>query len=164
MYQDTTDEALYLLSLRREKEAFASLITSKPNLLITETEPRIEIQDDKVKILTESEMRDSGPSSNLIIVDTRDLRSTLPFILHKSPFRIEPVTLEIGDYLLTPEICVERKSIPDLIGSLSSGRLFTQLDAMCRAYPKPVLLIEFDRDRPFHLMVNALIHLRQRQH
>ena len=114
----------------------------------------------KLRILTEAEMRDSGPSSNLIIVDTRDLRSTLPYILHKAPFKIEPITLEIGDYLLTPEICVERKSIPDLIGSLSSGRLFTQLDAMCRAYSKPVLLIEFDRDRPFHLMVNITsIHL-----
>jgi hypothetical protein len=30
MYQDTTDEALYLLALRREREAFATLITSKP--------------------------------------------------------------------------------------------------------------------------------------
>lgn len=34
MYKDTTDEALYLLSLRREKEAFANLITSKPVILI----------------------------------------------------------------------------------------------------------------------------------
>lgn len=127
-------------------------------MLVIDTEPKVEIQDDEVRILTEAEMRDSGPSSNLIIVDTRDLRSTLPFILHKAPFRIEPVTLEIGDYLLTPDICVERKSIPDLIGSLSSGRLFTQLDAMCRAYSKPVLLIEFDRDRPFHLMVLASLH------
>lgn len=101
----------------------------------------------------EEAMRDSGPSSSLVIVDTRDLRSTLPYILYRSAFHVEPVTLEIGDYLLTRDICVERKSIPDLIGSLSSGRLFAQIDAMCRAYAKPVLLIEFDRDRPFHLMV-----------
>lgn len=52
---------------------------------------------------------------------------------------------------------MERKSIPDLIGSLSSGRLFTQLDAMCRVYSKPVLLIEFDRDRPFHLMATMAV-------
>ena len=30
---------------------------------------------------------------------------------------------KVGDYILTPDICVERKSISDLIGSLNSGRL-----------------------------------------
>jgi len=40
---------------------------------------------------------------------------------------IEPVTLEVGDYILSPEICVERKSISDLIGSLNSGRLYNQV-------------------------------------
>jgi ERCC4-type nuclease len=29
---------------------------------------------------------------------------------------VEPITLEVGDYILTPDICVERKSISDLIG------------------------------------------------
>lgn len=53
-----------------------------------------------------------------------------------------PVTLEIGDYVLTPDVCVERKSLPDLVGSLSSGRLFNQTRAMVRAYKVPVLLLE----------------------
>ena len=38
-----------------------------------------------------------------------------------------PVTLLVGDYILSPEICVERKSVPDLIGSMASGRLFNQV-------------------------------------
>ena len=32
--------------------------------------------------------------------------------------------VQVGDYILSPEICVERKSISDLISSLSSGRLY----------------------------------------
>ena len=58
-----------------------------------------------------------------VIVDMREFRSTLPSLLHASNLLVIPATLTIGDYILTPEICVERKSIPDLISSFNSGRL-----------------------------------------
>lgn len=50
-------------------------------------------------------------------------------------------------------MCVERKSIDDLIGSLKSGRLYHQALMMCRYYTKPILLIEFDQNKPFDLQV-----------
>ena len=81
----------------------------------------------------------------------REFRSELPSLLHKRGMDVEPVTLEVGDYILTPEICVERKSISDLIGSLNSGRLFNQATSMSRFYTKPMLLIEFDTNKPFSL-------------
>ena len=86
-----------------------------------------------------------------VIVDMREFRSELPSLLHKRGIDIEPVTLEVGDYILTPEICVERKSISDLIGSLNSGRLYNQATAMSRFYTSPMLLIEFDTNKPFSL-------------
>jgi hypothetical protein len=58
-------------------------------------------------------------------------------------------------------MCVERKSIDDLIGSLKSGRLYHQALMMCRHYVKPILLIEFDQNKPFDLQViklSCLIH------
>ena len=58
-----------------------------------------------------------------VIVDMREFRSTLPSLLHASKLLVIPATLTIGDYILTPDICVERKSIPDLIQSFTSGRL-----------------------------------------
>lgn len=74
-----------------------------------------------------------------VIVDMREFRSSLPSVIHKRGIDIIPLTLEVkrdflnaylndfikkvGDYILTPDICVERKSISDLIGSLNSGRL-----------------------------------------
>ena len=58
------------------------------------------------------------------------------------------------DYILTPDICVERKSLSDLIGSLNSGRLYNQAQAMTRYYKRPMLLIEFDENKPFYLQVN----------
>lgn len=64
--------------------------------------------------------------------------------------------LQVGDYILTKDICVERKSVSDLIGSLNNGRLYNQCLAMCRTYKRPVLLIEFDPNKPFTLQVIQL--------
>lgn len=44
---------------------------------------------------------------------------------------------------------MERKSINDLIGSLKSGRLYNQAEAMCIHYAVPILLIEFDPGKSF---------------
>jgi DNA excision repair protein ERCC-4 len=59
-----------------------------------------------------------------VIVDMREFRSTLPSLLHASGLLVIPATLTVGDYILTPDICVERKSIPDLVASFNSGRLW----------------------------------------
>jgi DNA excision repair protein ERCC-4 len=77
--------------------------------------------------------------------------ATLPSILHRQGFVIAPVTLEVGDYLLSPDTVVERKAVPDLIQSLASGRLYSQAEAMTKAYKTPVLLVEFDPARAFSL-------------
>ena len=65
------------------------------------------------------------------------------------------ILFQVGDYILTPDICVERKSLSDLIGSLNSGRLYNQCVAMCRTYKQPALLIEFDANKPFALQVSS---------
>lgn len=58
---------------------------------------------------------------------------------------------QVGDYILSPEMCVERKSISDLKQSFISGRLYHQAEAMSRHYKSPILLIEFERDKAFAL-------------
>ena len=63
-----------------------------------------------------------------------------------------PLTLEVGDYILSPNLCVERKSISDLFSSFQSGRLYTQAEAMCKQYNTPILLIEFAGDKSFALV------------
>lgn len=67
--------------------------------------------------------------------------------------------LQVGDYILSPEICVERKSLADLFQSFNSGRLYNQAEAMTRYYKTPVLLIEFDQDKSFSLQVGADVRL-----
>lgn len=53
----------------------------------------------------------------------REFRSTLPSMLHAAEIQVVPATLQVGDYIIAPTMCVERKSVPDLIQSFTSGRL-----------------------------------------
>jgi len=55
-----------------------------------------------------------------LIVDTREFQSTLPSLLHVSTLLVIPATSTVGDYIITPDICVERKSVLDLIQNFPS--------------------------------------------
>lgn len=48
------------------------------------------------------------------------------FCFSQQGFALVPLVITIGDYVLTPEICVERKSLSDLFQSMPSGRLYNQ--------------------------------------
>lgn len=162
LYDGSFEEQKYLTSLRKEKEAFESLIKAKASMVIPENRdgksgdnPDLIRQGAEVEVSS----RQAGQQlltrqdvlKSLIIVDMREFRSSLPSLIHKRGIDIEPVTIEIGDYILTPDICVERKSINDLIQSIYSGRLYNQCTAMIRHYKTSIILIEFDQNKSFSL-------------
>ncbi|KAM6963536.1 DNA repair endonuclease XPF [Tautogolabrus adspersus] len=165
IYGGSTEEQKYLTSLSKEKKAFEHLIREKATMVIPEErEGREDTNLDLARNLepanaTTNTRKAGGQEQpkepSRVIVDMREFRSELPSLLHRRGLDIEPVTLEVGDYILTPETCVERKSVSDLIGSLQSGRLYTQCLSMTRYYRKPVLLIEFDPAKPFSLMARS---------
>lgn len=102
--------------------------------------------------------QDRGGPQQSIVVDLREFRSELPSLIHRRGIDMEPVTLEVGDYILSPDMCVERKSLSDLIGSLNNGRLYGQCVAMTRYYQRPLLLIEFDPGKSFSLTPRGALH------
>ncbi|XP_068161430.1 DNA repair endonuclease XPF [Antennarius striatus] len=165
IYGGSTEEQKYLTSLSKEKKAFEHLIREKATMVIPEErEGREDTNLDLARNLepanSTTNTRKAGGQEqpkepSRVIVDMREFRSELPSLLHRRGLDIEPVTLEVGDYILTPDTCVERKSVSDLIGSLQSGRLYTQCLSMTRYYRKPVLLIEFDPNKPFSLMARS---------
>lgn len=167
MYGGSVEEQAYLTTLRQEKEAFEYLIKEKATMVVQADQDGKSGDCDELRrdagqsasaaaVLPNINTRKGGtpkaPSGTpTIIVDMREFRSELPALIHRRGIEIEPVTINVGDYILTPEICVERKSVSDLIGSLNNGRLYTQATAMTRHYSKPMLLIEFDHKKPFAL-------------
>ncbi|KAH6769073.1 Restriction endonuclease [Perilla frutescens var. frutescens] len=158
-YENSTEVQKFEASIRRENGAFESLIRQKSLMMVPVS------KDDQFLGINSSLEPQSVITQNLItrkaggkkeaekemqiIVDMREFMSSLPNVLHQKGMRIIPVTLEVGDYILSPLICVERKSIQDLFGSFSSGRLYHQAEMMSRYYRIPVLLIEFSQDKSF---------------
>ncbi|XP_057606413.1 DNA repair endonuclease XPF [Hippopotamus amphibius kiboko] len=168
IYGGSTEEQRYLTALRKEKEAFEKLIREKASMVVPEEregrdETNLDLVRGCVSAGTPADTRKAGGqeqngTQQSIVVDMREFRSELPSLIHRRGIDIEPVTLEVGDYILTPEMCVERKSISDLIGSLNNGRLYSQCISMSRYYKRPVLLIEFDPTKPFSLMSRGAFH------
>uniref|UniRef100_A0A8C9TMV2 DNA repair endonuclease XPF n=1 Tax=Scleropages formosus TaxID=113540 RepID=A0A8C9TMV2_SCLFO len=165
IYAGSTEEQRYLTALRKEKEAFEHLIREKASMVVPEEREGREgtnldlIRSQEPANATTNTCKAGGQEQNVessrVIVDMREFRSELPSLLHRRGLDIEPVTLEVGDYILTADMCVERKSVSDLIGSLQSGRLYTQCLSMTRFYRRPVLLIEFDPAKPFSLVARS---------
>lgn len=132
-YKNSIEEQKFLEELREEKFSFEKLIEDRSNLPLRIELDRFDMEDDlKYKI----------------VVDSREMRSKLPFYLYKSNNEIEVKVLDIGDYLLDEKRCIERKSIDDFISSLNSGRLYQQAQKMVYSYKNPILLLEFNEVKP----------------
>ncbi|MHA1959221.1 MAG: DEAD/DEAH box helicase [Candidatus Thorarchaeota archaeon] len=87
--------------------------------------------------------RTSSKESRIqIIVDSRELPTAVPRELTRLDVELSGERLEIGDYIISQDVAVERKESGDFIQSLIDGRLFVQLSALRSAYSRPVLIIE----------------------
>uniref|UniRef100_A0AC35TK37 ERCC4 domain-containing protein n=1 Tax=Rhabditophanes sp. KR3021 TaxID=114890 RepID=A0AC35TK37_9BILA len=78
----------------------------------------------------------------LVILDSREFKSELPYELSKMGVTIKPLTIEVGDYVLSPDTVMERKALDDLTQSLHEGRIFKQFEGMRKFYKNCILLIE----------------------
>lgn len=158
-YEESTEVQKYEASIRRENGAFESLIRQKSLMMIPVEQDMhvlgLDNSSEPQSIASQNQItrkaggRKEADKETQVIVDMREFMSSLPNVLHQKGMRIIPVTLEVGDYILSPLICVERKSIQDLFGSFASGRLYHQVEMMSRYYRIPVLLIEFSQDKSF---------------
>jgi len=158
IYDNSIEEQRYLSQIRREKHAFEVLIREKSVMAIPiDQDGRIKLQPED-DFWREINSRIAGGQlekgyKKQVIVDVREFRCSLPLLIHTKEINVKPCTLIVGDYILTPIHCVERKSINDLIQSFRSGRLYNQVESMTAHYKQPILLIEFNQDKSFLLQV-----------
>jgi ERCC4-type nuclease len=62
--------------------------------------------------------------------------------LGKLGIEVKVSSLNIGDYLISDSVCIERKTVSDFLSSMYSGRLGYQLQLLARSFSMPFLLIE----------------------
>lgn len=157
-YGGSVEEQRYLASVRREKDAFTKLIKERASMSVVMTVDPHGTEDPQEAFLRTVNTRIAGggrlaatAQPPRVVVDVREFRSSLPSLLHGRSIVIVPCMLTVGDYILSPNICVERKSVSDLISSFKDGRLYSQAETMFLYYKSPMLLIEFDQNKSFTL-------------
>ncbi len=77
-----------------------------------------------------------------VIVDTRE-NIVIKTMLNNNPnIDVEEQMLDVGDFVLSEDVCVERKTLKDFASSIIDGRLFPQLIQLKQKYSKPILILE----------------------
>ncbi|KAA6385927.1 MAG: putative DNA repair protein rad16, partial [Streblomastix strix] len=172
VYWESIEQQMYVDRVRRENECFKKLQEKQQTLVVRKTitaQQAADIQQQRLNQNQENESQklsqqklslsaralqrmnanqiprtiNEGKIIRRIVVDIREFRSPLPLLLHRAGFEVLPKQIEVGDYVLSPRIAVERKSPSDLSQSLASGHLAAQATALTASYPIPILLIEF---------------------
>lgn len=100
-------------------------------------------------------------SENNILIDYREKGANTIYYLYSKGFNIIQAALEIGDYITSNTVCIERKSISsgDLFQSLRSSknrsRLVEQINKMEKYYNIIIVLCEFDEYRDVERLYNS---------
>ncbi|MCS7123557.1 MAG: ERCC4 domain-containing protein, partial [Candidatus Aenigmarchaeota archaeon] len=76
-------------------------------------------------------------SKNTIVCDYRE--EEIALILEKFGFKIVKENLEVGDFVLSKDVCIERKSYDDFVNSILDKRIFTQCSFLSTHFKKPIL-------------------------
>jgi len=88
--------------------------------------------------------KEPGGEQPTIIVDGREASSAAKIVkgLVERGVHIKTETLEKGDYILSDECAVERKTVNDFVYTLTRRYLFEQLFRLKDAYPRSFILLE----------------------
>ncbi len=87
------------------------------------------------------------PQKIKIVCDTRERVSHITkelLSLSNDSFEVEVIVeqLSLGDYQLSNDVLIERKTMADLESSIIDGRIFSQLDNLSEKVSKPGLIVE----------------------
>ncbi len=80
-----------------------------------------------------------------IVADQREMDANIARELsRREEIEIRLETLEVGDYILSDRVAVERKSVSDFVDSLVGGdrSVFEQVGDMARHYSRPIVVVE----------------------
>ena len=90
------------------------------------------------------EKKQNNSEEPTIIVDSREANTAAKIVkgLIERGVHVKTETLEKGDYILSDECAVERKTVHDFVYTLTRRYLFEQLFTLKDAYPKSLVLLE----------------------
>ncbi|HDD25833.1 MAG TPA: multidrug MFS transporter [Acidilobales archaeon] len=77
-----------------------------------------------------------------VYVDDRERNSNVPELLKAMGVTVIFKKLNVGDYMVSDEVIIERKRVDDLVKSVFDGRFFDQISRLVKEAQKPFLIVE----------------------
>jgi len=155
MARGTRDEAYYWISDRKEKtmnkqmrtlsgQASQSLASSSNEFLprqleVTEDNPERQNRKGQESLVDWAE---ADKERNKIYVDPRE--RGMARLLEGRGAEVTLKNLEVGDYVVSDRVAIERKTAQDFVASIidPERNLFRQIADLARSYERPVLILE----------------------
>ena len=147
MARNTRDEAFYYASQAKER---------KMKITLKQLQNPKAIPEKKLDSQTTLAKYSEGYAEKIIIyVDSREQASGVVVKLKQMDAVINVKQLEVGDFVLSDEVVIERKTTEDFLSSIIDGRLFNQLTMMSSNYNSPLIILE---GNPEELYTTRNIH------
>lgn len=133
----TRDEAYYWISQRKEREMNRAI----QQFMKTQTE-HSRGQANIDKFIPSNSKEEKLTDQIVVIADSRELGAVVTRELAKLGVLVKSETLQVGDFVLSDKVVVERKDVEDFASSIIDGRLFEQAGKLKDAYHNPVIVVE----------------------
>lgn len=140
----TRDEAYYWISNRKEKTMQKQMRGLSANAFESRTRDAHsrQLQINDVQNSFEDSPKEKVEGLGSILVDPRERE--MGKLLEARGLAITLKNLDVGDYVISDRVAVERKTAQDFVASVidPERNLFRQISDLTRAYDRPVLILE----------------------
>ena len=145
----TRDEAYYWSSVRKEEHMKYQLIDPKVlEELNASAVERMENQK-KIKVIDRPKVEQTKP---VVYADSREGNSKVIRYLSEMEIDVQVRSMAVGDYQVSDEVVIERKTAKDFVDSIIDKRLFKQARELSEEFKRPLLILEGDD------IYNGMIH------
>jgi Fanconi anemia group M protein len=147
----TRDEVFYWIARRKQqnlKATISRLAQSSPLADKSEVQGQahvsgLEVQGPDLQLSNHGSSATANPEIRPeVVVDSREGASSVAASLSNFGLKIRFEELPVGDYIVSDQVCVERKQVKDFAASIQDGRLFQQAVNIRRTFRRPVFIIE----------------------
>ena len=137
----TRDEAYYWASVRKEEHMKYQLIDPKVlEELNASAVERMENQK-RIKVIDRPKVEKSNP---VVFADSREGNSKVIRHLSEMEIDVQIRSMAVGDYQVSDEVVIERKTAKDFVDSIIDKRLFKQARELSEEFKRPLLILEGD--------------------
>lgn len=158
MTKGTLDESYYWSSQRKEKAMRNNVYNSHKKEITLENyvakKEDVKVYDSNKNKIDTQEVSDEAEV--VIYVDYREKNSNIMRELDKINCEVKVRTMGVGDYQITDDIIIERKTIDDFSKSITDKRLYQQAKELSNNCQKPLMIIEGENIYHTFLHPNAI--------